>query len=121
MTRIRPFRALSLSLLLLGFAAAAEAREETVRWTHSLGGQVASFHIQVGTTPGAADLMDQAIGVPTPDGQGIYSFTVDVDTEETIYVRMTAVDASDVHSDPSNTISRSIPLGMPGQPVVQAP
>lgn len=109
------------ALLALAFATAAEARQETVRWTHALGDQVASFHIQVGTSPGTADLLNQPIGVPTPDAQGIYSYTVDVNTDETIYIRMTAVDSDDVHSLPSNTIERSVALGMPGQPVVQTP
>jgi hypothetical protein len=114
-------RGLLASLVVLGFAAAAEAREETVRWTHSLPADVTAFHIQVGTSPGSANLMDQSIGKPAPNAQGIYTFTVDVNTEETIYVRMLAVSNQDVASDPSNTITRSVPLGMPGQPIVQAP
>ncbi len=114
-------RSLLLSLLALGFAAAADAREETVRWTQASTGEVELFHVQVGTSPGSANLMDQPIGKPAPDAQGIYSFTLDVDTDETIYVRMLAVSSQDVASDPSNTIARSVPLGTPGQPVVQAP
>lgn len=120
--RANPLRRILLPALLgLAFASAAEARDETVRWTHALGDQVSTFHIQVGTSPGSADLVDQPIGVPAPDGQGIYSYTLTVDTEETIYVRMTAVDDANVHSLSSNTIERTVALGTPGRPVVQTP
>ena len=112
-------KTLLFTLVTLGAAASAEAREETVRWTHAQGEQVAEFRIQVGTSPGAADLIDESIGLPQPDGAGIYSFTLDVDYQATLYVQMTAVDSGGLASDPSNTISRSLPLGMPGVPTVQ--
>jgi hypothetical protein len=86
-----------------------------------VGGQVAAFHIYVGSSPGAADLMSQNLGVPAADGSGIYSFTIDLPTEETIYVRMTAIDGGALESAESNEISRSVPLGMPGTPVVNVP
>jgi hypothetical protein len=112
---------LAFLLAALGAAGTAEARQETLRWTHSQGSEVAAFHIVVGTAPGASDLLSQAIGVPAADGNGVYSYTVDVDSEDTIYVRMTAVNSGSVHSSASNEISRSVPLGMPGVPIVVIP
>ena len=120
MIRITTLRLL-LPGLLLCVAGAAEAREETVRWTHPLATQVASFRIYVGSSPGASDLMSRDVGVPTPDANGIYSFTVEVDTQETIYVRSTAVAGTSLESAPSNEINRSIPLGTPSRPVVVTP
>ena len=114
-------RLLLCGLALLGAASAAEAREETVRWTHPLAARVASFRIHVGSSPGASDLMSRDVGLPTPDANGVYSFTVEIDTQEAIYVRSTAVDGTSVESTPSNEISRSVPLGVPGRPVVVTP
>jgi hypothetical protein len=113
-------RSLFFALLVLGAAGLAEARQETIRWTHPLAGQVASFHVFVGRAPGASDVLSQDVGVPAASG-GVYSITLDLATDETVYVRMTAVDASSVHSLPSNEISRAVPLGVPGTPVVAVP
>ena len=113
--------ALPVALFLTGLAGTAEARQETLRWTQDLGSQVATFHIYVGSSPGSADLLSQSIGVPTPDANGVYSYTLDVDSNATIYVRMTAVNTADVHSTASNEIARSVALGMPGQPIVVLP
>lgn len=116
-------RTLILAVLSFAIAGLAEARQETLRWTHPLGApEVASFHIYVGSSPGATDLVSQNVGLPTPDGSGVYTFTVDLgDNEETVFVHMTAVDASAVPSAASNTVTRSVPLGMPGTPVVAVP
>jgi hypothetical protein len=111
-------RTFLLGLLSLAVAGAAEARQETLRWTHPLGSAVASFHIYVGSSPGAADLLSQNVGVPTPDGSGIYTVTIDVDTEEAVFVRMTALDVGSLESAPSNEITRTVPLGVPGRPTV---
>ena len=123
MTRktLRRAMLLASALATLTLAGAAEARQETVRWTQDLGDQVSSFHIFVGSSPGAADLLNQPIGVPTPDGAGIYSFTLDVDSESTLYVRLTAINGGDVHSSPSNEVSLSVALGIPGTPIVVVP
>ncbi len=121
MTRTTIRSSLFASLLALGVAGAAEARDETLRWTHSEGSRVATFHLLVGTSPGSADLVDQAIGVPSPDSSGIYSYTLSLDTDATVYVRMTAVDSSSLHSPESNELERSVPLGMPGKPIVLTP
>jgi hypothetical protein len=113
-------RSLFFALLALGAAGGAEARQETIRWTHPLAGQVASFHVFVGSAPGAADVLSRDVGLPAASG-GVYSITLDLATEETVYVRMTAVNASSVHSRPSNEVSLAVPLGMPGTPVVAVP
>ena len=114
-------RTLFFTFLTLAVASFAEARDETVRWTHPLGPQVASFHIYVGSSAGTSDLMDQSVGLPSVDTNGIYSTTITLTTEDTIFVRMTAVDANAVASTTSNEISRSVPLGTPGTPVVAIP
>jgi hypothetical protein len=114
-------RTFLLGLLSLALAGAAEARQETLRFTHPLGSEVASFHVYVGSTPGASDLMNQNVGLPTPDGSGIYTVTIDLDTEETVFVWMTALDTGSLESAASNEISRSVPLGIPGRPVVVQP
>ncbi len=113
--------ALPLALFATGLAGAAEARQETVRWTQDLDNEVAAFHILVGSTPGSADLLNQSIGVPTPDSNGVYSYTLDVDSDATLYVRMTALNSEAVPSPASNEIARSVALGMPGQPIVILP
>jgi hypothetical protein len=117
----RSLFSLVLASLALGAAGLAEARQETIRWVHPLAGQVASFHVFVGSAPGSADLLSQNVGLPAPNGSGVYSITLDLASEATVYVRMTAVDSSSVHSPPSNEVSRSVPLGMPGTPVVALP
>ena len=114
-------RTFLFGLLSLAVAGAAEARQETLRWTHPVGSAVASFHIYIGSSPGASDLLSQNVGVPTPDASGIYTVTIDLGTEETVFVRMTALDAGSLESSPSNEISRSVPLGVPGRPVVAQP
>jgi hypothetical protein len=114
-------RTLVLILLSMALAGAADARQETFHWTHPLGSQVASFHIYVGSAPGASDLVSQDVGVPAPDASGIYSITLDVPSTDTVYVRTTAIDASALESAPSNEIARDAPLGVPGRPVVVTP
>jgi hypothetical protein len=118
---VRPCLLLASGLLMLGAAGSAEARQETLRWTHPQNSRVASFRIYVGSAPGASDLISQDVGLPTPDANGIYSFTVELDTEETIYVWSRAVGPTSLESEPSNEISRSVPLGMPGRPTLVAP
>ena len=102
-------------------AGSAQARTETLQWTHPDPSTVASFEVHVGTGPGQSDVLTQNLGTPVPDASGIYSFTINLSTEETVFVRLTALDASSNQSDASNEIQRSVAIGIPGQPQVILP
>jgi hypothetical protein len=111
-----------LALATLLVAGQAEARPETLRFTQSEAERVSSYRVLVGSASGRSDLLDRALmEIGTPDASGIYSVTVEVDSQSTVYIRMMAVGSDTSLSTPSNEIQRRAPLGMPGQPMIVVP
>ena len=82
---------LAIALLgVLGTADPAAARVETLRWTHDGSGNVSSFRVHWGTSSGFYPQTIDA-GIPTPSG-GIYTFSVIVPDDVTVYFAVTARD-----------------------------
>jgi hypothetical protein len=109
-----------LSLLLIVAATSAQARTETFRWLdpNPLPSPVVAFKVYMGPGPGNyITILD--VGLPTPDGDGIYSFSADVPDGNTVYVAMTATDIENLESSFSNeqirlaTIPTPTPLPTP--------
>jgi hypothetical protein len=75
----------------------------------------------VGSASGQSDLLDQVVSTASPDQDGVFSVTVDVDSGQIVFIRMTAIGAPANESVASNEIQRTMPLGMPGQPSVITP
>jgi cysteine-rich repeat protein len=86
-------RSLLLSLILVCVANAAQARVETIRWSHPSPAGVTSFRLYVraqGASYGASPAWQ---GLPTPSG-GVYSTTLTLSDTGTWYVVGKAVNAS---------------------------
>jgi hypothetical protein len=79
-------------LLLLGNADPAAARVETLRWSHDGSGNVSSYRIHWGTSPGS---YPQAVetGLPSSSG-GVFTFSVVVPDDTTVYFAVSAFDRS---------------------------
>lgn len=115
-------RSISLLTLILGlatllFAGQAHARPEILRWTHPNASSLSSFRVLVGRSSGQSDLLDQIVSTASQNSRGVFSVTVHVASGQTIFIRMTAIDAASNESVPSNEIQRSVPLGIPGRPI----
>ena len=113
--------AFGVALASLFFAARAEARPEVLRFTYAEPERVASYRVLVGSQTGQSDLLDQTVTVGPPDASGTYQFAIDVASERTVYIRLTATGLDGTQSAASNEIQRSVPLGLPGQPMVILP
>jgi hypothetical protein len=84
-------------LILVG---TAQAREETLRWTHSAPADVVTFEAHFGSQAGNYDqVMD--LGKPNPDASGIYSATIEVGDGD-VYISLRAVGALSAQSPLSN-------------------
>lgn len=87
-SRARWLTATALAGLALA-AARADARTETIRWTHSTPARVTGFRIYLG--PAAATFPSSIdVGRPTPAG-GVYSATVSLGDTELAYAVVTAL------------------------------
>jgi hypothetical protein len=90
-------------LCVLAYAAEASARSELLLWTHSEPSTVTSFSVNWRQSSGPITV--QAAGLPTPNAQGQYSFTVNVPDGVDVFFTVTASnDGGD--SFPSNEICR---------------
>jgi hypothetical protein len=96
---------LAVALLLMA-STLANARTETLRWTHNNPSSVAGFVIYSGLS---SNNYDTEIDVSTlqPDAQGIFTFDIDVLDDATIYVCLTAYNDAGLESDYSNERTRS--------------
>jgi hypothetical protein len=77
---------------LLGSSEPAEAGVETLRWTHPSAGGVTSFRVHWGTSSRVYSQVVDA-GVPSP-AAGVYTYTVSVPDDTTVYFAISAYDAS---------------------------
>ncbi len=121
MSRSAKRTSLVLGLATLLLAAQAEARTETLSFTHPDPSSVGTFRVYVGSAAGQSDLLTEAVTPSGPDSSGVYTFVIEVESEATLYIRMTAVNAAAQESVDSNEIERNVPLGLPGQPIVVLP
>lgn len=111
-----------IALATLFVAAQAQARPETLRFTYPDPSAVSSFRVYVGSATGQSDVLTQTLtSFGSPDADGVYSVTVEIDSPDTVFIRLTALGADSSESVASNEIQRSAPLGAPGRPVVVVP
>ncbi len=110
---------LGLATLLL--AAQAEARTEMLSFTHPDPSSVGAFRVYVGSTAGQSDLLTEAVTPTVPEYYSENTYVNEVESEATLYIRMTALDAVARESVDSNEIERNAPLGQPGRPIVVLP
>ncbi len=87
-------------VLVLAFGEAAEARVETLRWSHSAASNVDGFRVHYGTNPGSYTTTIN-VGKPTPSG-GVFSYNLTVGDNATVYVALTAYGAGFLDSFHSN-------------------
>lgn len=107
-------RGLALALLTSLLASSAQARVETVRWTQGDLTDIVGWKIYVGlSSRNYVDTID--VGFPVPDGEGIYSFDIEVADDATLYIAMRSYGANDDHSALSNETVKS-PSGTPPPP-----
>lgn len=96
---------LALVALLLGFASSAQARVETIYWSHSTT-DVAGFRVYSSGTPGSAsssmvaDVLLAEVGQRAGDGAFFQQITVA--DEATVYITLTAYSDQNVESFRSN-------------------
>ena len=87
-------------LCALGTASAAHARSETIRWSQSQPGLIASFQIRWGEASGSYPNVVE-VGLPVPDSSGVYSHTLEV-PEGAVYVVARSRDLAGYYSTFSN-------------------
>jgi hypothetical protein len=102
----------------------ANARTETLRWTHNNPSNVAGFVIHYGLSSGNYTTVIDAPSLQS-DAQGIFTFDIDAPDDATIYVAVTAYDDVGQVSAYSNEgtkipdFSEQDPaVGKPGTPYV---
>ena len=105
MTRGHVARLAAAFLFVLAIGAEASARTETLRWRHAEPATVAGFRVHW-RTAGSTSYRIESVGKPTPDAQGIYSYSVVVDDGVDVYLAMTAYNADNLSSFSSNEICR---------------
>ena len=102
--------AAALAGLMLA-AGRADARTETIRWTHSAPARVTGFRIYLG--PGAATFPSSLnVGLPTPSG-GVYSATVTLGDAELAYAVVSALGSGGEESAYSNVRTLTPPAVEP--------
>jgi len=95
-------------------AVRADARTETIRWTHSEPQRVTGFRIYLG--PGAATFPSSLnVGLPAPSG-GVYSATVSLGDSELAYAVITALGSAGEESIYSNVRTLTPPATEPPPP-----
>lgn len=110
---------LGLATLLL--AAQADARTELLQFTHPDPSSVDTFRVYVGSGTGQSDLLSEPVTpLGPPNSAGTFTFVIELESQATLFIRMTAV-ADSLESEASNEIQRRVPLGLPGQPTVVLP
>ncbi len=104
------------------FSVEASARTETLRWTQVEPPAVAGFRVYWRAGSNASPATED-VGLPPRDGQGVYSYSINVDDAADVYVTMTAYDANGVSSFQSNEICRGpgVPCGSVPPPPVPPP
>jgi len=113
------------ALLILALPTAAGARTEQIRWTHPSAGEVGSFVAHWGTASGShPNSID--VGKPTANGSGIFQVDVEVPDDATVFITMTAEDATrqsilsnELRRDPQPPPAPAI--GAPGRPTLVMP
>jgi hypothetical protein len=87
------------------WTSAASARTERFRWTQTNASNVDYFMVYVGLASGSYSA-SMNVGIPTKDSTGAYYYDIVVKDTDTIYVVVTAWDAT-LESARSNEVSRA--------------
>jgi hypothetical protein len=99
---------LSLSIAsLFVLAGAAQARTETISWSQPNMSNVTGWKIYFGSSSRNYSTIIDA-GKPTPDGNGVYRFDIDVPGTDTVYVSMKSYNIDNVESVLSNERIRPV-------------
>jgi hypothetical protein len=94
-------------LLTIAAASMAQARTETIRWTQAEPYVIAGFEIRWGTSPGSyPNIVD--VGLPTPDGSGVYSADLAL-PDQTVYLVARSRDSQGFLSDFSSEKRLDLP------------
>lgn len=88
----------------LAFGVEAQARTETLRWTHTDASTVTGFRVHWRAGSGSTTTEDA--GLPNRDSGGVYSYSLVVPDTADVYFYMTAYNAKNLSSNPSNEICR---------------
>ncbi len=107
--------ALATAFLLMLSAGPAQARTENLRWLHPDPSSIAGFRVHVGAASG---IYLQTIDVGLPLSGSEYAHSLTISDGASVYVAVTAYDASGLESVLSNESFRPALLGAPGRPVV---
>jgi len=109
--RFHPALAGSLLIAaLLLLASPALARSEALRWSEAKTSSVAGFRVYWGNASGQYS-QSTDVGKPSPDASGNYTFTLTVPDPDTVYVAVTAYNASGQESVFSNQQVRTAASG----------
>jgi len=92
--------ALGAFALVVAFGGAAEARVETLRWSHSSAADVDGFKLHYGSSPGSYTTTVD-VGRPAPTS-GVFSYNLTVADTATVYVVMTAYGSGFLESNYSS-------------------
>ena len=84
-----PLQLLCALLATLFLATQALARTETITWNHPSPPLPTGFAVYQGSSAGVYGPALE-IGLPTPDGSGVYTYDLAVPDNDTVYVVMTA-------------------------------
>lgn len=115
-TRVRALRrgirsALGVVALSLALGQAAEARVETLRWSHSRVADVDGFKVHTGSSAGSYTTMIN-VGKPS-SSNGVFSFNLNVADNATVYVAVTAYGAGFLESFHSSAKKLAPPATTP--------
>ncbi len=103
------------TILVLALPLLAQARTETLRWSHPTPADVDGFRVHYGTSSGSYPTTIE-VGRPGDDGQGNFSYPIQVADDATVYVVTTAFGAGFLDSDFSNEKVLPAPSGSPPPP-----
>lgn len=93
-------------VLVCGAARVSEARVEILRWTHPNVAEIQRFEAQVGLQSGVyTETID--LGKPQADAEGIYSNSIDVGDQDSVFIVLVGIGTTGLSSMVSNEIQRS--------------
>ena len=81
--------AMLVGCALSASAVQAQTRTETLRWQHDEAERVTQYQAEVGNAPGSYNRSID-LGLPTPNGSGIYSADISVGATEDVYIVLRA-------------------------------
>lgn len=107
-----PRPALMIGIGLILCAGVAQARTESLRWTHSELSRVSRFEANIGPVGGSFDRVVN-LGLPSPDGSNVLSANVTVGDDEDVRIRLRAIGNDGTTSSYSTVRDRLAPATPP--------